>query len=422
MDALVDVCGGDCPWGDIADLLRSSFSTFRDWGLTGGDLEEYRRLDPAVARGFHVVAAADGLAVSHVQVVVRRLLFAGVAIPVCGIANVATRPEWRGRGLATRLLSTALAECRARGIPLAGLYTGFLSDAYRVYRRLGFRDVAAETVYGAPTGEAVLPAVGGVEVRPLAPRDAAEAARLYGEASRSWGLVTAMREAFAERVFEKRFYHTFFYDEPERGVALAAVVDGELAGYALAYHGGSLSRPYGDGSTGQIYELVAKSPGALRSLYGAAVEELARLGARGVWLHAPPTPFYAEATGWMWRAGGGGTYMAAVIDGEVLSRLLAAALTRRMEETGVCGEGSVVLRAGHRIGFAVRGCEAEASEAGPTIHMGEVNLLRLIHGEAALSRLIASGRAVPHGVPGSVVAVLDEAFRGGLYVWPMDHW
>ncbi len=415
------VCSGDCPWDEVAGLLRSSFETFRGWGLTGGDLLLYRLLDPAVARGFHVVAEADGTAVSHVQVVVRRLLLGGVPVPVCGIANVATRPGWRGRGLASRLLSEALAECRRRGIPLAGLWTGFLSAAHRVYRRLGFRDVAPEKAYGAPIGEAAVPA-GGVEVRPLERGDAAAAERLYRELSREWGFATAEREAMEARLFERRFYHTFFYDDPGRVAALAAIRDGALTGYALAYAGGSLARPYGDPAAGYVYELVAADEASLWGLYAAAVEELASRGARGVWLHAPGSRLYARLRGMLWEAGGGGTYMAAILDAGGLAARLAEALSRRLRALGLCAEGRVVLRAGHSLGFRVSGCDVEAAEGGAAVYMGEVDLLRLIHGEAGLAGLVASGRAVPQGVPGGVLRALDAALRGGFYVWPMDHW
>ena len=56
------------------------------------------------------------------------------------INNLAVRPEWRGRGVATALLSHVLGEAAARGAARATLEVRRSNDAaLRLYRRLGFR-------------------------------------------------------------------------------------------------------------------------------------------------------------------------------------------------------------------------------------------------------------------------------------------
>lgn len=62
--------------------------------------------------------------------------------PAAGLAEVSgvcTWPEWRGRGLAARLIRRVMAEQRARGdVPFLHSYAGNAS-AIRLYETLGFR-------------------------------------------------------------------------------------------------------------------------------------------------------------------------------------------------------------------------------------------------------------------------------------------
>ncbi len=57
----------------------------------------------------------------------------------CGVTHVATLPEARGRGLATRLLAAALREAARRGAVTTSLQASPLGSG--VYRRLGYRDL-----------------------------------------------------------------------------------------------------------------------------------------------------------------------------------------------------------------------------------------------------------------------------------------
>jgi ribosomal protein S18 acetylase RimI-like enzyme len=56
----------------------------------------------------------------------------------CGIFFVATLPEARGRGLATELMTRALADGRARGCHTTSLQA--TKAGYPIYARLGYRD------------------------------------------------------------------------------------------------------------------------------------------------------------------------------------------------------------------------------------------------------------------------------------------
>jgi ribosomal protein S18 acetylase RimI-like enzyme len=54
------------------------------------------------------------------------------------ILNVYTEPEWRGRGIATAITETMLAQIQAEGITMASLHAS--PEGRPIYERLGFRD------------------------------------------------------------------------------------------------------------------------------------------------------------------------------------------------------------------------------------------------------------------------------------------
>lgn len=68
-------------------------------------------------------------------------------IDICGIANVSTRPDYGGRGVATALVRRAIATCGGMGSPIVSLLTGHGGEGYRVHRSLGFSNTAFPRVY-----------------------------------------------------------------------------------------------------------------------------------------------------------------------------------------------------------------------------------------------------------------------------------
>ncbi|HSD82344.1 MAG TPA: GNAT family N-acetyltransferase [Anaerolineae bacterium] len=86
------------------------------------------------------------------------------------IANVATHPDCRGRGLARTLVSAALDRIRARGGRYAFLDVRADNEpAYRLYRSLGFLQLETSTTFKGDTHPMALPALpGDYALRPLA--------------------------------------------------------------------------------------------------------------------------------------------------------------------------------------------------------------------------------------------------------------
>ncbi len=76
-----------------------------------------------------------------------RQWFGGQAVPMAGIASVATSPERRGGGLATDLMRSVLRKDREAGKVMATLFPATVT----VYRRVGFEYAGTHTEYKATT-------------------------------------------------------------------------------------------------------------------------------------------------------------------------------------------------------------------------------------------------------------------------------
>jgi len=107
-------------------------------------LEIMARLGSAAALGMPgaagYVAREDGRAVA-----------AGLGIfleRTCGIFNIATAPEYRGRGYGRAVTSRILADAIARGSELAYLQSS--DDGYPLYKSMGFATVETLTHLAAP--------------------------------------------------------------------------------------------------------------------------------------------------------------------------------------------------------------------------------------------------------------------------------
>jgi ribosomal-protein-alanine N-acetyltransferase len=73
------------------------------------------------------------------------------------ITNLAVRPDWRRRGVARRLLATALVEGVARGVTLAFLEVRPSNTrALALYESLGFQVIGRRNGYYFDTGEDAL--------------------------------------------------------------------------------------------------------------------------------------------------------------------------------------------------------------------------------------------------------------------------
>lgn len=62
------------------------------------------------------------------------------------LMDIALFPEWRNRGIGSRLTEQIIADADAAGVPVS-LHVERFNPAYRLYTRLGFREVEERGVY-----------------------------------------------------------------------------------------------------------------------------------------------------------------------------------------------------------------------------------------------------------------------------------
>lgn len=196
----------------------------------------------------------------------------GRSVPMMGLAGVGVTPAARGRGLAKRFLVDGLAELRAEGVPLAGLYASSLS----VYRSVGFE--AAGTVLrmsapitSLPAGDAAL------ACEPFAADDVGPLRALYEARARTWNGHLDRSEAIWSRI-----------GKPYKGVTRAYRFGPESApeGYVIYMHApeeGSLHF----GLT--LRDLVLATPAAARRC-AALLSGLRSLATEVRWLGCASDP------------------------------------------------------------------------------------------------------------------------------------
>lgn len=88
------------------------------------------------------------------------------------IANVAVHPEYRGRGIARMLTTTAIEYCRRKGIESAWLQVRQDNlPALRVYTQLGFEEQARRTTWYSQAVPAAPLAAAGMSIEKCSPAD-----------------------------------------------------------------------------------------------------------------------------------------------------------------------------------------------------------------------------------------------------------
>jgi aminoglycoside 2'-N-acetyltransferase I len=100
----------------------------------------------------------DGRVVTHVGVTERDVLVDGRPMKVGGVGNVATRPEWRGRGFAAEAVveSTAFL-CNREEVGFILLVC--LADVAAFYQNLGWETIDGPVSFDQPQGRMTWPNV-----------------------------------------------------------------------------------------------------------------------------------------------------------------------------------------------------------------------------------------------------------------------
>lgn len=125
-------------------------SAHRDEAFWQQWVSEARAFRPAVSR---LIWDGDEIA-GYVLVYEYEAETAATGVREAWIGLVGTRPPWRGRGVASALLTHVLAACRDSGYERASLSvdTGNSTGALGLYQRAGFVVTAQATSYARPLG------------------------------------------------------------------------------------------------------------------------------------------------------------------------------------------------------------------------------------------------------------------------------
>lgn len=403
----------------IAGLLRKCFETYSSYGLDGSKWLELAKLNEGFKLEGAYLLEVDGKPVSHVQVVEKKLRTSAGFLNTAGIANVATDPEHRGKGYASRLLSKAMEDYRRRGFPLTALFTGYASGPQRIYRRLGYVDVCLDDWWVAPLWDAQGSAreVRWIEVREAEERDIERVMRVYETSGNLYtGWPVRSESECREKMFVRTAYHGFFYVPRSPGDFVVAEEGGEVVGYAVA-----AKMPWDPEGFG-IAELVAL-PGrvdALQALFTHIVKSASEKGAR--YLRAPRVPGadYARVFSSFGEQRGGGVFMSEILD---FKALLESAATQK---TAFLDRLAIKLKyRGESATISVKEGRAEVGEdsVDAVVDLDPETFNRFLFGYSSAEKLLLNS-IVKADVPAKrILRLLNELFSPKpMHIWLIDRW
>ncbi len=159
----------------FGDITRDQLDTLwdirnRSFGHTpASEREQWRKNQDEVIDQRRLVGVYDGdRLVAGARIRDFRHWWLGRAVPMAGVAGVVVSPEYRGRGVGSRLMRGVLARSRELGAPLSALYPATVP----IYRHLGYEFGGGRYRFTFPASD--LRRLGGqdVELRRGGPDDA----------------------------------------------------------------------------------------------------------------------------------------------------------------------------------------------------------------------------------------------------------
>ena len=177
---------------DFDHLPRSLHPQLGALGLLDGEtprgvdfVRRFRTLGLPVAEYYAVYAVEDGRILSRVEVVRPEFTSEAGSQVVCGLADVATRPDSVRRGLAGRLIREVHRRESALGMRWSFLWTHRSWGAHTLYERLGYRDVYSLPSALGPSGRRRAPRLpSGYEWVTATRRDLATLGRIFRSSTR----------------------------------------------------------------------------------------------------------------------------------------------------------------------------------------------------------------------------------------------
>lgn len=244
--------------------------------------------------------------------------FGGRSVPMSGIIAVVVAPEYRGSGVASSMMRSAMEEMRADGVAISALY----ASTQTIYRKMGYEQAGISVEYRFPISS--LPSrERRLTVRLATPEDEPEMHRLYTERARQtngnldrhavmWGWILREHPPVSAYIAER---------------------DGVAEGYVVY---GQRRRPTDPGKVVKVRDLVAVTPDAgsqLLSFLGGH----RRVADHMVWTSTSSDPLFLQVTEQDYTVTYYQQWLLRMID-------VPAALEARGYPTGASGEVHLAVR------------------------------------------------------------------------------
>ncbi|AMM53967.1 GNAT family N-acetyltransferase [Pyrococcus kukulkanii] len=272
------VRGDEIEIQDIVSFMNSCFRTYREWNLTVEKFKVWLESDEGIKQENMFFYLCDNKIAGMIQIV-ERFVKIGDSFKSCaGIANVCTKQEFRGRGIAKKLLEEVLNYAK-ENYEICALLAGYGELAHAIYRKYGFKD-SYFTEYGIMLRDDLnSTSIECPYIRKANEKDVKGIVNLYNNYILLTGLsgVIKRNERYILEKFIKRtFWHTFFYS-PEQGNVIV-FDDGKLQGYASTLEGPRIG-------TVIVREIVGKDRDIVRDMLGYIFE---KYNAKSLTIYAPP--------------------------------------------------------------------------------------------------------------------------------------
>lgn len=126
---------------DLQQIEEVLYSCFHHLAMSFNDtMCDDHLLEPGYALNDTFVATKSGRVVAHVGVYAANMWLAGMLVPCGLVGGVATHPDYRGLGIAHKLLQYALQQSSASGLIISVLR----ATINRFYRKIGYVECAIE--------------------------------------------------------------------------------------------------------------------------------------------------------------------------------------------------------------------------------------------------------------------------------------
>ena len=266
----------------IASLLTEGFNTFASFGMDGEKWLNYQQIDPGFDLNGAFVAKFEEKITGHVQLMYRDLKIGkSTFIRVGGIGNVCVLPEYRHSGIATTILNQVHTHIKRMGLPLAALLVQYESNAWSLYKKLGYHDVYLIEDVICELEELkqmvkVSESSDNITIRKYVKGDEKKLLEIYNSSTVSLAGIQRRDIAYwKKRYISVSTYDGFFYESFNPDNILIAEGDNTICGYCVL-------NTFGEKGYIREFFVSLGREDVVNTLITAAIERLCSIGAKEV--------------------------------------------------------------------------------------------------------------------------------------------